>query len=192
MTSGGVAAPALAQQRLSPPKSVLPEFGTRVKDINPNDRYILTSERLAEIRKDKMYPFFDSDDQGGKGDLVTELNYNSVKVQKQLNYRLPYFGFAFNYTWVFILSQFKKKSKFIIFVLKCGPRANRLLPGRRHVRPAGHEFFSKLNNNFFFSQLKKKSKSKLNIFVLECGPRANRLLPAVGMSGPRAINLFLN
>jgi hypothetical protein len=64
------------------------------------DYYQLTKERLDEIRKEKLYPFFDWDADGRRGDLVTEINDNSAQVQKQLNFLLPYFGFGFNYTWV--------------------------------------------------------------------------------------------
>jgi len=64
------------------------------------DYYQLTKERLDEIRKEKLYPFFDWDADGRRGDLVTEINDNSAQVQKQLNFLLPYFGFGFNYTWI--------------------------------------------------------------------------------------------
>ena len=69
-------------------------------DVPEREKYILTPERLAEIRREKLYPFFDYDDKGGNGDFVGELNDNSAKVQKQLNFRLAFFGFGFNYTWV--------------------------------------------------------------------------------------------
>jgi hypothetical protein len=66
----------------------------------PRDTYVITKERLDEIRREKLYPFFDRDEDGGRGDFVPELNDNSVQVQKQLNFLLPFFGFGFNYTWV--------------------------------------------------------------------------------------------
>lgn len=72
-------------------------------NYNMRDYYVLTKERLDSIRQEKLYPFFDQDQQGGRGDLVTEINDNSAQVQKQLNYLLPYYGFGFNYTWVCFL-----------------------------------------------------------------------------------------
>lgn len=69
----------------------------------PRQAYDLKKEELDEIRKEKLYPFFDRDSEGKRGDLVTEINDNSAQVQKQLNFLLPFFGFGFNYTWVYIL-----------------------------------------------------------------------------------------
>ena len=66
----------------------------------PREIYQLTKERLDEIRKEKMYPFFDYDLNGKRADLVSEVNDNSAQVHKQLNFLLPYYGFGFNYTWV--------------------------------------------------------------------------------------------
>lgn len=66
----------------------------------PRQAYILTKEELEQIRREQMYPFFDRDAEGKRGDLVPEINDNSAQVQKQLNFMLPFFGFGFNYTWV--------------------------------------------------------------------------------------------
>lgn len=66
----------------------------------PRQSYDLKKEELDEIRKEKMYPFYDKDAERKNGDLVTEINDNSAQVQKQLNFLLPFFGFGFNYTWV--------------------------------------------------------------------------------------------
>lgn len=66
----------------------------------PRQAYDLKKEELDEIRKEKMYPFYDKDAYGKSGDLVREINDNSAQVQKQLNFLLPFFGFGFNYTWV--------------------------------------------------------------------------------------------
>lgn len=90
--------------------------------------YILSKERLDEIRLEKMYPFFDKDSFGGNGDLVKEINDNSAQVQKQLNFLLPFFGFGFNYTWV----QFTCRSHPVIHwirflrLLDFNPRLSRL------------------------------------------------------------------
>jgi len=76
--------------------------GSNQNPNNPRDVYQLTRERLDEIRREKMYPFFDQDGEGKRGDWVSELNDNSVQIQKQLNFLLPFFGFGFNYTWISI------------------------------------------------------------------------------------------
>ena len=80
------------------------QFNSRPLSMNDpayqREYYVLTKERLDEIRQEKMYPFFDRDAYGGNGDLVKEINDNSAQVQKQLNFLLPFYGFGFNYTWV--------------------------------------------------------------------------------------------
>lgn len=86
------------RSRLAPPR-VARQLQLNDPAYN-RDYYQLTKERLDEIRKEKLYPFFDKDAEGKRGDLVTEVNDNSAQVQKQLNFLLPYFGFGFNYTWV--------------------------------------------------------------------------------------------
>ncbi len=85
----------------------------------PRQAYDLKKEELDEIRKEKMYPFYDKDSEGRKGDLVTEINDNSAQVQKQLNFLLPFFGFGFNYTWVIIdFYTFKNNSSSIPIVVQ--------------------------------------------------------------------------
>ena len=91
--------------RLAPPSPTKKRTGKQLEffpglDPNSRDIYQLTEQRLKEIREEKMYPFYDKDTEGGRGDLVHEIHDNSVQVQKQLNFRLPFFGFGFNYTWV--------------------------------------------------------------------------------------------
>ena len=87
------------RSRMAPPR-VERQLLLNDPAYQPRQAYILTKEELEEIRKEKMYPFFDRDAEGRKGDLVTEINDNSAQVQKQLNFLLPFFGFGFNYTWV--------------------------------------------------------------------------------------------
>lgn len=104
---------APAQQRAVPVPAKGGDSGYRSDgDIPDRDKYILTPERLKEIRSEKMYPFYDRDEMGGTGDFVKELNDNSAKVQKQLNFRMAFFGFGFNYTWV----------RFIFFYFFCHQR----------------------------------------------------------------------
>lgn len=92
---------APSRQRAVEPNVLRTDTGYRSDgDVPQQEKYIITPERLLEIRREKLYPFFDYDAMGGTGDFVTELNDNSAKVQKQLNFRLAFFGFGFNYTWV--------------------------------------------------------------------------------------------
>lgn len=67
------------------------------KDAGP---YAITDSRLQEIRAQKMYPYFDTDQRGGNGDLEVNINTQNTQVNKQLNFLLPFFGFGLNYTWV--------------------------------------------------------------------------------------------
>lgn len=67
---------------------------------NNQGPYVITADRLREIRDQKMYPFFDIDSKGGTGDLEKNINTQNTQVNKQLNFLLPFFGFGLNYTWV--------------------------------------------------------------------------------------------
>lgn len=62
--------------------------------------YTITPDRLAEIRAELMYPFYDNDEHGGDGDLEVNINTQNTQVNKQLTFLLPFFGFGLNYTWV--------------------------------------------------------------------------------------------
>ncbi|XP_045610171.1 protein mesh [Procambarus clarkii] len=65
-----------------------------------NGPYVITATRLNEIRSDLMYPYFDTDQSGGTGDLEVNINTQNTQVNKQLTFLLPFFGFGLNYTWV--------------------------------------------------------------------------------------------
>ncbi|CAL8070989.1 unnamed protein product [Orchesella dallaii] len=83
----------------------------RVDPFNPERQwyqqsaanYILNSSRLNEIRSEMLYPFYD---QGGGGynigDYQMRIRDNSPQITKHLGFRLPFFGFEYNYTWVSI------------------------------------------------------------------------------------------
>ena len=87
------------RSRLAPPR-VERQLQLNDPAYQPRQAYDLSKSELDEIRREKLYPFFDRDSEGKRGDLVTEINDNSAQVQKQLNFLLPFFGFGFNYTWV--------------------------------------------------------------------------------------------
>lgn len=75
---------------------------------NPTYDYAITAQRLSEIRKLLMYPYYDMDPQGGNGDLQENINAQNSQVNKQLTFLLPYFGFGLNYTWVSFIFVIKK------------------------------------------------------------------------------------
>ena len=58
------------------------------------EAYVITEERLNEIRGDMMYPFTDPND------YQKDINDLTPQIDKKLNVRFPYYGFLFNYTWV--------------------------------------------------------------------------------------------
>lgn len=63
--------------------------------------YVLTEQRLADVRKNFMYPYYDK---GGnadnEGDYQKEIQSSTPQVHKNLNFQLPFFGFRYNYTRV--------------------------------------------------------------------------------------------
>ncbi|KAB7507382.1 Protein mesh [Armadillidium nasatum] len=72
--------------------------------IEPSSKesYTITADRLREIRQYLMYPYYDYDNDGHRGDLEMNINTQNTQVNKQLTFLLPFFGFGLNYTWVSI------------------------------------------------------------------------------------------
>jgi len=62
--------------------------------------YIISPDRLADIRKQKMYPFFDEGGNDGHGDYQMAIRDMQPQINKQINFLLPFMGFGFNYTWL--------------------------------------------------------------------------------------------
>ena len=62
--------------------------------------YVITNDRLEEIRNQKMYPFFDQGGNDGNGDFQMNIRNTQPQINKQLNFLLPFYGFGFNYTWL--------------------------------------------------------------------------------------------
>uniref|UniRef100_A0A0K8UMU0 Extracellular domains-containing protein CG31004 n=1 Tax=Bactrocera latifrons TaxID=174628 RepID=A0A0K8UMU0_BACLA len=60
--------------------------------------YVITSQRLQEIRSNLMYWYFDKDTNGGRGDYQYDIHASMTQLHKNLNFRLPFFGFVYNYT----------------------------------------------------------------------------------------------
>lgn len=66
--------------------------------------YTITSARLAELRSNFMYWFYDRDQYGGNGDYQKDIHASMTQLHKNLNFQLPFYGFRFNYTRVSWLS----------------------------------------------------------------------------------------
>lgn len=62
--------------------------------------YVISPQRLAEIRSYFMYWYFDKDYYGGRGDYQFDIHASTTQIHKNLNFQLPFFGFRFNYTRV--------------------------------------------------------------------------------------------
>ncbi|CAG0880442.1 unnamed protein product [Cyprideis torosa] len=74
-------------------------------DSDYNQEYILTSQRLEEIREPLLYPFYDGwyggeTDAPGENDYQSNFNEANQILNKHLNILLPFYGFAFNYSWI--------------------------------------------------------------------------------------------
>ena len=58
------------------------------------EHYVITEDRLNEIRGEMMYPYTDPND------YQKDINDLTPQIDKKLNFRFPFYGFLFNYTWV--------------------------------------------------------------------------------------------
>ncbi|XP_055381254.1 protein mesh isoform X2 [Condylostylus longicornis] len=65
---------------------------------DPRGGYVITPQRLQEIRKEFFYWFFDKDQNQGRGDFQKDIHSSISQVHKNFNFQLPFFGFRFNYT----------------------------------------------------------------------------------------------
>lgn len=62
--------------------------------------YVITEQRLKEIRSQFMYWYFDQGGSDDVGDYQSNIQASSPQVHKNLNFQLPFYGFRFNYTRV--------------------------------------------------------------------------------------------
>lgn len=62
--------------------------------------YTVTQQRLWDIRRNFLYPFFDRGGSNNNGDLQTDIHASMSQLHKNFNFQLPFFGFRFNYTRV--------------------------------------------------------------------------------------------
>ncbi|XP_035785156.1 protein mesh-like isoform X2 [Anopheles albimanus] len=62
--------------------------------------YTINPTRLAQIRRNFLYPFYDRGGPEDTGDLQRDIHASMPQVHKNFNFQLPFFGFRFNYTRV--------------------------------------------------------------------------------------------
>lgn len=62
--------------------------------------YVITETRLAAIRSQFMYWYFDKGGDNDRGDYQIDLHASTARIHKNFNFQLPFFGFRFNYTQV--------------------------------------------------------------------------------------------
>lgn len=67
---------------------------------NDGRGYVITPQRLQQIRSNFMYWFFDQGGPENQGDLQRDIHASNQQVHKNFNFQLPFFGFRFNYTRV--------------------------------------------------------------------------------------------
>ncbi|XP_012265044.2 protein mesh isoform X2 [Athalia rosae] len=60
--------------------------------------YVITEARLAEIRSEFMYWYFDRGGDQNRGDYQYDIHASTARIHKNFNFQLPFFGFRFNYT----------------------------------------------------------------------------------------------
>lgn len=83
---------------------------------NDGRGYSITPARLAFLRQQFMYPFFDQGGPENLGDYIRDIHSSNPQVHKNFNFQLPFFGFRFNYTRVRLFSWLcaRKKTRTII------------------------------------------------------------------------------
>ncbi|XP_006615798.2 protein mesh-like [Apis dorsata] len=100
-----------------------------VRQVRCSD-YVLTEERLKEIRSEFMYWFFDRGGDNNEGDYLKEIQAWTSQTNKNFSFQLPFFGFRFNYTRVSINGylEFTDPPQHytypLVFPVKCWPKEN--------------------------------------------------------------------
>lgn len=62
--------------------------------------YVITTQRLQQIRGNFMYWFYDQGGNENIGDYQRDIHTSTPQIHKNFNFQLPFFGFRFNYTRV--------------------------------------------------------------------------------------------
>lgn len=67
---------------------------------NDGRAYSITPARLAELRKNFLYWYFDKGGDNDMGDYQRDIHASMPQLHKNFNFQLPFYGFRFNYTRV--------------------------------------------------------------------------------------------
>ncbi|XP_041968877.1 protein mesh isoform X3 [Aricia agestis] len=65
---------------------------------NNGQPYIITQQRLQQIRGNFLYWFYDQGGDDNNGDYQFNIHTSTPQIHKNFNFQLPFFGFRFNYT----------------------------------------------------------------------------------------------
>ncbi|XP_063831983.1 protein mesh isoform X3 [Ostrinia nubilalis] len=65
---------------------------------NNGQAYIITAQRLQQIRANFLYWFYDQGGSENIGDYQRDIHTSTPQIHKNFNFQLPFFGFRFNYT----------------------------------------------------------------------------------------------
>ncbi|XP_072945598.1 protein mesh isoform X1 [Epargyreus clarus] len=65
---------------------------------NNGQPYVITPQRLSQIRGNFMYWFYDQGGNENIGDYQRDIHTSTPQIHKNFNFQLPFFGFRFNYT----------------------------------------------------------------------------------------------
>ncbi|XP_050672826.1 protein mesh isoform X1 [Leptidea sinapis] len=65
---------------------------------NNGQSYVITPQRLQQVRGNFMYWFYDQGGNENIGDYQRDIHTSTPQIHKNFNFQLPFFGFRFNYT----------------------------------------------------------------------------------------------
>ncbi|XP_045504606.1 protein mesh isoform X3 [Colias croceus] len=65
---------------------------------NNGQPYVITQQRLQQIRGNFLYWFYDQGGSENIGDYQRDIHTSTPQIHKNFNFQLPFFGFRFNYT----------------------------------------------------------------------------------------------
>ncbi|XP_026330187.1 protein mesh isoform X1 [Hyposmocoma kahamanoa] len=65
---------------------------------NNGQPYVISNQRLQQIRGNFLYWFYDQGGNENIGDYQSDIHTSTPQIHKNFNFQLPFFGFRFNYT----------------------------------------------------------------------------------------------
>lgn len=80
---------------------------------NDGRGYTITPTRLAELRSNFLYWFFDKGGSDNIGDLQSNIHASNPQLHKNFNFQLPFYGFRFNYSRVSFFFWFSFVLRFV-------------------------------------------------------------------------------